>query len=62
MFSDRISVKNANKKMFDFWTKRHVLTPLKNVHYLTLFNTSVKKKKVIREISIFGQNPWTNPF
>ena len=54
IFSDIISVKNTHTRNFDFWTKRHGLIPLKNVHYLNLFKTSI--------FSNFGQNPWTNPF
>ena len=41
MFSDRTSVKNADKKKFDFSTKRHGLTPLKNDHFLALVKTSI---------------------
>ena len=32
-FLYRISVKNADKKNFDFLEKIHELTPLKNVHF-----------------------------
>ena len=39
-FSHIIAVKNSDKKKFNFWTKPHGLTPIKNVFFFTLFKTS----------------------
>ena len=63
---------------FLFLDKIHGLTPLKNSHFfalvkikIILFFSQYQKrcfliwflwKRQIRESSIFGQNPWTNPF
>ena len=40
IFSDIISLKNSNKRKFDFCTI-YGLTPFKNVHFLALFKTSI---------------------
>ena len=41
IFSDMISVKNADIKKFDFLDKMHGLTSLKNVHFLAFLTTSI---------------------
>ena len=40
IFSDIISLKNSNKRKFDFCTI-YGLTPFKNAHFLPLFKTSI---------------------
>ena len=62
MFSHIISVKNTNKKKFDFLKKIHGLTPLKNVTFLAPVKTSIfcsKNDRFLSQISkndVFGHN------
>ena len=47
MFSNMISVKNADRKKFDFWKKIHESTPLRNFTFSALVKTSFFGLKMI---------------
>ena len=46
-FSDIIAVKNSDKKKFDFWRKRHGLTPIKNLFFLPFLKHQDFQLKIV---------------